>query len=73
LLGNNDGHVDLTDLSLKKIRKQAMNMVERDLISRVLIRTGWNRSKASRLLKISYKTLLQKIEDLKIVPPPELT
>lgn len=73
LLGNNDGHVDFADLSLKKIRKRAMNIVERDVISRVLIRTGWNRSKASRLLKISYKTLLQKIEDLKIVPPPELT
>jgi DNA-binding NtrC family response regulator len=49
-----------------------MNQVERDLINQVLIRTGWNRSKASRLLKVSYKTLLQKIEDLKIIPPPEL-
>jgi two-component system, NtrC family, response regulator AtoC len=72
LFANNGGRIDLADLSLKKIRKRAMNQVERDLISQVLIRTGWNRSKASRLLKISYKTLLQKIEDLKIAPPPEL-
>jgi two-component system response regulator AtoC len=63
---------DLSDLSLKKIRKKAMNQVERELIGQVLIRTGWNRSKASRLLKISYKTLLQKIDELKIEPPPEL-
>ena len=72
LFSNNGGSVDLADLSLKKIRKRAMNQMERDLISQVLLRTGWNRSKASRLLKISYKTLLQKIEDLKIEPPPEL-
>ncbi len=66
------GGLDLADLSLKKIRKKAMNQVEAELIGRVLIRTGWNRSKASRLLKISYKTLLQKIDELKIQPPPEL-
>ena len=58
--------------ALKKIRKRAVNQVERELISHVLIRTGWNRSKASRILKVSYKTLLQKIEELKIEPPPEL-
>lgn len=68
----NASGLDLSDLSLKKIRKKAMNQVERELIGRVLIKTGWNRSKASRLLKISYKTLLQKIEELKIEPPPEL-
>jgi transcriptional regulator with GAF, ATPase, and Fis domain len=72
LFANAGERLDLADLSLKKIRKRAMNQVERDLINQVLIRTGWNRSKASRLLKISYKTLLQKIEDLKIIPPPEL-
>jgi transcriptional regulator with GAF, ATPase, and Fis domain len=66
------GGLDLSDLSLKKIRKKAMNQVEAELIGRVLIKTGWNRSKASRLLKISYKTLLQKIDELKIEPPPEL-
>jgi len=66
------GEVDLSDLALKKIRKKATNQVERELISFVLIKTGWNRSKASRILHVSYKTLLQKIEDLAIAPPPEL-
>jgi transcriptional regulator with PAS, ATPase and Fis domain len=72
LMVNNGGKLDLSDLSLKKIRKKAMNQVERDLIGHVLIITGWNRSKASRILKISYKTLLQKIDELGITPPPEL-
>jgi transcriptional regulator with GAF, ATPase, and Fis domain len=66
------GELDLSDLSLKKIRKKAMSQVERELINHVLIKTGWNRSKASRILKISYKTLLQKIGELEIAPPPEL-
>jgi transcriptional regulator with PAS, ATPase and Fis domain len=72
IMRKSGGELDLTDLSLKKIRKKAMNQVERQLIHHVLIKTGWNRSKASRILKISYKTLLQKIEELAIVPPPEL-
>jgi transcriptional regulator with GAF, ATPase, and Fis domain len=66
------GEIDRSDFSLKKIRKKAMNQVERELINHVLIKTGWNRSKASRILKISYKTLLQKIGELQIAPPPEL-
>jgi transcriptional regulator with GAF, ATPase, and Fis domain len=72
IIAGNSGKVDLVDLSLKKIRKKAKNQVERDLIGHVLIKTGWNRSKASRILKISYKTLLQKIDELAITPPPEL-
>ncbi|MEE4112424.1 MAG: helix-turn-helix domain-containing protein [Desulfobacteraceae bacterium] len=38
-------------------------------MSHVLSKTDWNRSKASKILKISYKTLLYKISDLNIVPP----
>jgi transcriptional regulator with PAS, ATPase and Fis domain len=64
--------INLSNLSLKSIRKRAANHVEKALIVHVLTRTGWNRSKASRILKISYKTLLQKIEELDITPPPEL-
>jgi transcriptional regulator with GAF, ATPase, and Fis domain len=71
-LADSSGKGGAPDLSLKKIRRQAVNQVERELISHVLIRTGWNRSKASRILKVSYKTLLQKIEELQIQPPPEL-
>jgi DNA-binding NtrC family response regulator len=62
---------DLSTLSLKKMRKKAMDQVEREVISYVLEKTGWNRSKATKLLKISYKTLLYKIKDLGIQPPPD--
>jgi transcriptional regulator with PAS, ATPase and Fis domain len=60
---------DLASLSLKKIKKKAMDRVEKEVISYVLEKTGWNRSKATKILKISYKTLLYKIKDLGIVPP----
>jgi transcriptional regulator with PAS, ATPase and Fis domain len=62
---------DLSTLSLKKMRKKAMDQVEREVISYVLEKTAWNRSKATKLLKISYKTLLYKIKDLGIQPPPD--
>jgi DNA-binding NtrC family response regulator len=55
--------------SLKTAKKNAVEMVEREIISHVLAKTDWNRSKASKILKISYKTLLYKISDLNIVPP----
>jgi transcriptional regulator with GAF, ATPase, and Fis domain len=72
MLAADGGEIDLSDLALKKISKKATNQAERELISFVLIKTGWNRSKASRILHVSYKTLLQKIGELAIVPPPEL-
>jgi DNA-binding NtrC family response regulator len=70
LLGSNgDNAIDLNSLSLKKIRKKALGRVEKEVISYVLAKTGWNRSKAVKILKISYKTLLYKIKDLNITPP----
>ncbi len=60
---------DLSSLSLKKIKKKAMDHVEREVIAYVLEKTGWNRSKAIKVLNISYKTLLYKIKDLGIEPP----
>lgn len=60
---------DLSSLSLKKIKKKAMDHVEKEVISYVLEKTGWNRSKATKVLNISYKTLLYKIRDLGIEPP----
>jgi two-component system response regulator AtoC len=57
--------------SLKKIRKETMNIIDKKVISQVLNQTGWNRTKASKILKISYKALLYKISDLDIeIPSP---
>jgi two-component system, NtrC family, response regulator AtoC len=62
---------DDTSFSLKKIKKKALDRIEKEVISFVLDKTGWNRSKASSILKISYKTMLYKISDLNIKPPPK--
>ena len=60
---------DSQTFSLKAIRKVAIDRVEKEIISHVLKKTDWNRSKATKILKISYKTLLYKISDLGITPP----
>jgi two-component system response regulator AtoC len=60
---------DHTSFSLKKVKKKVLDRVEKEVISYVLDQTGWNRSKAAIILKISYKTLLYKISDLNIEPP----
>lgn len=62
LIGNNS-------FSLKMIKKKAVDKVEREVIAYVLEKTDWNRSKASKILKVSYKTLLNKIAELDITPP----
>ena len=49
----------------------ATQRVEKEVIAYVLEKTGWNRSKATKILKISYKTLLYKIKDLGIEPPQD--
>jgi two-component system response regulator AtoC len=67
-LGLNGHRIDLTDFSLKRFTKQVSDQVEKNVISYVLEKTGWNRSKATKILKISYKTLLYKIQDLELRP-----
>jgi transcriptional regulator with PAS, ATPase and Fis domain len=59
----------LSSLSLKKLKKRAQDVVEKEVIAHVLEKTGWNRSKATAILKISYKTLLTKIKELDLTPP----
>ena len=59
---------NLSSLSLKKVRKKARDLVEKEIISYVLGKTFWNRSKAAKILGISYKTIFCKIKDLDIKP-----
>ena len=64
-----NGHESkLKSLSLKEIGKKTSDFVEKQVISYVLDRTGWNRSRANKILGISYKTLLAKIQDLELKP-----
>ena len=69
LLGLNGKEPELNSLSLKEIGKRTSDFVEKQVISYVLDKTGWNRSRANKILGISYKTLLAKINELKLTPP----
>src|SRR5437867_4707261 len=48
--------------SLKEIGRRASQAAEREAISRMLDQTGWNRVRAARALRISYRALLYKIK-----------
>jgi len=54
-------------ISLKKIKKQAGDLAEKEVIEYTLNKIGWNRSRAASVLQISYKTLLYKIKEFEIV------
>jgi len=47
---------------LKELGKRAAEAAEKDVIQNVLQETHWNRKEAARLLRVSYKALLYKIE-----------
>lgn len=66
---NGENSPDNESFSLKKVAKNALGQIEKETISYVLDKTNWNRSKAAKILKVSYKTLLFKISDLDITPP----
>ncbi len=68
-----DDPLNNSAFSLKLVKKKAVDRVEKEVISYVLEKTDWNRSKASKILKVSYKTLLNKISELDILPPSKNT
>jgi two-component system response regulator AtoC len=55
-------------IPLKKIKKRVSKKIEKELISYVLEKTYWNRSKASEILGISYKMILARIEEFGLEP-----
>jgi len=50
------------DRSLKSVVHEVKCEAERNVIGAALQRTGWNRKAAARLLKVSYRTMLYKID-----------
>ena len=55
------------DICLKTIRRQYIAEVEKRAIRKALESTLWNRKKAAKLVQVSYKTLLNRIEEFKLV------
>ncbi len=56
------GVADSGGNSLKSVVQSVKLEAERNAIAGALEKTGWNRKAAARLLKVSYRTLLYKIE-----------
>ncbi len=48
--------------NLKEVGRKAAELAEKELIETTLQQTRWNRREAARLLRISYKALIYKIE-----------
>lgn len=48
--------------NLKEVGRKAVESVEKEVIQTTLQETHWNRKEAARLLRVSYKSLLYKIE-----------
>jgi transcriptional regulator with GAF, ATPase, and Fis domain len=60
--------LDQVSLSLKKIKRDTRNRVDKEMISYALKKTHWNRVKAAKMLNVSYKLLYNKIDELNIRP-----
>jgi DNA-binding NtrC family response regulator len=54
--------VEMEMPSLLEIGRRAAMQAEREVIERVLAQTRWNRRQAAKILKISYKALLNKLK-----------
>jgi two-component system response regulator AtoC len=55
--------------SLREIARRGAHEAERKALAEVLERVRWNRAEAARTLKVSYKTLLNKIAECRLKPP----
>lgn len=58
---------DLNNVSLKEICQEFVLQVEKKLMKIVLEYSHWNRKRAARMLDISYKSLLNKIKEYRLI------
>ena len=63
------GPAPMLSESLKEIARRSAREAERKALTEVLERVQWNRAEASRILKVSYKTMLSKIAECGLSPP----
>ncbi len=77
--GLEDGHHDRSNegsstdpsganrsLNLKEVGKRAAEIAEKEIIQNTLQETHWNRKRAAKLLRVSYKALLYKIQKYRL-------
>jgi two-component system response regulator AtoC len=72
----NDTVEGMETLNLKKIAREASEKAEKKIIRETLHETHWNRKETAKLLRVSYKALLYKIQryqldNLSIIPKGE--
>jgi two-component system response regulator AtoC len=67
--GNAEPHRPTVVESLREIARRGAREAERKALTEVLDGVHWNRAKAARILKVSYKTLLNKICECGLEPP----
>jgi two-component system, NtrC family, response regulator AtoC len=60
-----------SESSLKLMVRNAKGETERGAIAHALEQTHWNRKAAARLLNVSYRALLYKIQEYHLAPPAE--
>lgn len=70
-----NGHCSASTLTvaaggLREIGRRGAREAERKALLEVLERVSWNRAAAARILQVSYKTLLTKISECGLQPPP---
>ena len=63
------GEIRPTPTSLKSMIQSVRWETERNAIAAALEKTGWNRKAAARLLGVSYRTILYKIEQYEMAAP----
>lgn len=68
-----NGHAAEEPSSLKLLVRNAKGETERGAIAQALEQTNWNRKAAARLLNVSYRALLYKIQEYHLSPPAEPT
>jgi len=66
-----NGHSGEERSSLKLLVRNAKWDAERAAIAEALEQTHWNRKAAARLLNVSYRALLYKIQEYHLVPPAD--
>jgi DNA-binding NtrC family response regulator len=59
----------VTDSPLKEQVRRHISEIERQVLIDTLRKTGWNKARASRMLKVTYKTILKKIQEYNLEKP----